>query len=91
MNDEYEPHSWNAMFSRVLSRLDNQDIQSGIYRAEVKESLAKIEALLLIQNGRVKKLELWRSELTAKVAIIVLLVGGASGILSWVIPLWLKK
>ena len=89
--EQYEPNSWNAMFSSVLSRLDNQDVTSGIYRAEVKEALTEIKALLLLQNGRVKKLESWRDAVTAKVAVIAMVASALVSFVGWLIPLLLKK
>lgn len=89
--EEYDPHSWNAMFARVLAQLGNQDLTSGIYRTEIKETLTEIKALLVLQNGRVQKLERWRDTVTAKVSVIALLVSAAVGFLGWLIPVLLSR
>lgn len=55
----YDSNSSDAMFSRVLERLERQDA-----------SLARIEAGVAKTNGRVNALERWRDIITAKTAII---------------------
>ncbi len=69
----YDPQSTDAMFSRIMQRLDTQD-----------EILKRIEAQTIKTNGRVSLLETWRTELTAKVAVISAGVSSAVAIGAWV-------
>lgn len=103
MNEHgYEPNSWQAQFSRMLAKIDFSEHQSGTYRTEMREITADIQAsveklvvLLSEQNGRVKKLETWRTEQTAKIAIIAVIAGGLGtgmiSLLGWLIPVLYKK
>ena len=72
----YDPQSTDAMFSRIIERLDRQD-----------EVLKRIEAQTTKTNGRVSKLENWRTEIAAKVAVISggvsALVGGVAWLLQF--------
>lgn len=56
-DSDFNPNSKDAQFARIIARLDNQDIQSAIYRTDQKESNLRIENLLVLQNGRVRALE----------------------------------
>lgn len=78
MNDaDYNPNSKDALFSRIMQRLDQQDFTSANHRAEIKTVLTEIQDDIRRAHGRVGKLETWKTELRAKVAIVAVLVSGA--------------
>ena len=96
--DRYDPNSWNAQLASIKSAIEFAERQSGIYRTEmrevtgeIRESVKELVELLSLQNGRVKKLETWRSEQRAKVAVIGMIAGGLVSFLGWLIPMLLKK
>lgn len=72
----YDPNSSDAMFSRVMQRLDQQDVNSATHRAEVKAGLAEIQSDIKQAHGRIGKLETWKTELKAKVAIVSVIMSG---------------
>lgn len=68
----YDPNSADAMFSRVLQRLDQQDL----VLHEIKEQVVKT-------NGRVDKLETWKLEVKAKTALISSAISTGVGLVTW--------
>lgn len=74
MNELYEPHSVNAMFSRVLERLDAQDRASAADRVEIKAQFKALRSDISSESDRVTKLEnaQWRQR--GFVAAISLLI-----------------
>lgn len=70
----YDPNSTDAMFSRVLQRLDTQDTTLTEILAEVRKT-----------NGRVKSLEEWRLVTKVKVATVSALVSAGVGGMIWVV------
>jgi hypothetical protein len=76
----YDPQSADAMFSRIIQRLDSQDVL-----------LTRIDAGVAKTNGRVSALEKWRDVVTAKTALIASVVSGGVGVLVWVIGLFFKS
>lgn len=69
---DFNPNSPDAMFSKVLQRLDTQD-----------EILGRIERGVAKTNGRVTVLERWRDVTTAKTAVIASVISLMVGIASW--------
>jgi hypothetical protein len=70
---QYDPNSTDALFSRILQRMDQQDVV-----------LLRIEQGQLSTNLKVGKLEGWRTELRAKVAIMAGLISFAvAAIVQW--------
>ena len=69
----YDPQSSDAMFSRVMQRLDNQDTTLDKILLEVRKT-----------NGRVTSLETTRAVTRGQIALISLLVSGAFAFVSWV-------
>lgn len=55
----YDPNSADAMFARILQRMDAQD-----------QTLGRIEGKVDKTNGRVNALERWRDVVSAKAAVI---------------------
>lgn len=76
----YDPQSMDAMFSRIIQRLESQDVL-----------LSRIDAGVAKTNGRVTALEKWRDVVTAKTALIASLVSGGVGVLVWAIGLFFKS
>lgn len=72
----YDPNSTDAMFSRVLQRLDTQD-------ATLTEILAEVRKT----NGRVKSLEEWRLVTKVKVATLSALVSAVVGVAAWALSI----
>lgn len=70
----YDQNSPDAMFSRILERMDRQD-----------QSLGRIETAVNKTNGRVLSLERWRDIITAKVAMIAAGTSFIMGGIAWAI------
>lgn len=82
----YDPHSPDAMFSRIIQRLDEQDRQARDSSAQFLTVLGEIRDEVRKTNGRVSAIERWRDVITAKTAGIA---AGASAVVS--LALWLLK
>jgi hypothetical protein len=54
---DYNSNSSDAQFATILEKLKNQDKESLAYRNRSEANDARMENLLLIQNGRVRALE----------------------------------
>lgn len=70
----FNPHSNDAMFARILARMDAQD--------------QKLDAILdqaTRTNGRVGHLERWRDEVKAKVAVVSACISGAVAVSVYII------
>jgi putative ribosome biogenesis GTPase RsgA len=69
----YDPNSTDSMLSRILERMDAQDAK-----------LESIHVQVVLTNGRVKMLEVWRDELKGKVTILAgILSVGISALTHW--------
>jgi len=68
----YDPLSTDAMFGKVMTRLDQQDTTLNAILTEVKKT-----------NGRVTKLETENAVTNGKIAVISSLVVGAAGAAGW--------
>ena len=71
-NPPFNPNSSNAMFATILAKLDEQD--------RVAE---RILQGVTLTNGRVTKLEKWKTSVEAKVAAISLAVSTIAGVVGW--------
>ena len=60
----YDPQSTDAMFSRILQRMDDQDA-----------ALTRIEAGVVKTNGRVTALEKWRYVVAGSLLVITTVAG----------------
>lgn len=76
MSAGYQPHSVDAMFSRVMNRLDNQDHSYGEHRAELNKRLDEILAEQRKTNGRVSALE--REKWTQRGFVAALSIGATT-------------
>jgi hypothetical protein len=56
-DNDYNPNSSSAMFSKILERLDSQDRTDVDYRFGMIARMDKIQASVDKTNGRVTKLE----------------------------------
>jgi hypothetical protein len=54
---DYDPNSINAMFSRIMERLDSQDHLTQDYRSSVTDELGAIRKAVEHTNGRVTDIE----------------------------------
>ena len=68
----YDPLSTDAMFGKVMTRLDQQDTTLNAILTEVKKT-----------NGRVTKLETENAVTNGKIAVISSLVVGAAASAGW--------
>ena len=68
----YDPNSNDAMFSRLMNRLDSQD-----------ETLKQILAEVKRTNGRVTRLETDKAVGKGQMAVISVVVTGTLGAASW--------
>ena len=71
-NPPFNPNSSTAMFATILAKLDEQD--------RVAE---RILQGVTLTNGRVTKLEKWKTSVEAKVAAISLAVSTIAGVVGW--------
>jgi hypothetical protein len=71
-SDDYNPDSVNATLSRIIQRLDEQNVV-----------LTRIEAQVTKTNGRVTLLETWRDVVTARSALISTAVSSVIGAAAW--------
>lgn len=71
----YDPQSPDAMFSRIIARLDAQD-----------EVLKRIEGHVVKTNGRVSVLERWRDVVTTKAAT----VSAGVAVAAWLLERFLR-
>ena len=69
----YDPQSSDAMFSRVMQRLEDQDHTLSQILIEVRKT-----------NGRVTSLETTRAVTKGQIALISVLVSAAFAFVSWV-------
>lgn len=79
----YDPHSTDSMFSKVLTRLDEQDRAASKTNAEFFLILNEIRAEAKRTNGRVTKLETAAEVGKAKIALIATGVSAAVGVVGW--------
>ncbi len=85
MSEDYKPQSYDAMFSRIMARLDQQSRDSADHRAELMGVLTEVRAEVRMTNGRVKGLERWRDVINARVGVIAAGISGVVTFAAWVI------
>lgn len=90
MADRYEPQSQDAMFARIIQRLDQQDFDSQIARGEVKAMLHAIRIETKDMISRLESLEDWRTEAKAKIAIIITIAAAGTTFGAWIIEKFFK-
>jgi len=66
----FDENSSDAMFSRILERLDGQDRAAEARDKAANEKLDRIERQALKTNGRVTLLESWQTDVKARVAVV---------------------
>jgi hypothetical protein len=79
----YDENSNDAMFSRILGRLDQQAKETAAFRADLLQVLGELRNEVKQTNGRVLSLERWRDVITAKVAVISVVVSFIMGGIAW--------
>lgn len=86
MSDEdYRPQSHDAMFSRIMGRLEQQSLDSASHRSELMAAVAGLHAEQRLTNGRVKGLERWRDVVNARVTVIAAGISGAVAFVTWIV------
>lgn len=73
----YDPNSNDALFSRLMNRLDNQD-----------QTLQQILTQVKLTNGRVTAIETREAVAKGKVAVVSALVSAVVGFMGW---LWSNR
>jgi hypothetical protein len=82
----FDPNSTDAMFAKVLARLEEQDRNTSKTNADFLLVLTEIRTEARKTNGRVSGLERWRDVITAKVAVIAGGVSLAAGlVVNWLL------
>lgn len=73
-SEPFDPYSQNAMFSRILERIEQQDREAREFRTEIKESFSTFQQELKNSDTRVSALEnaAWRQR--GAVAAIALFI-----------------
>lgn len=82
---DFNPNSSDAVFSRILQRLEEQDSVASKTRVEFLQVLGDIKEQTTKTNGRVGKLERWQTEVKAKVAVVAMAASGVVSFLAWLI------
>ena len=72
--NDFNPNSTDAVFSRILQRLSDQDVERKKMSDDVMVVLQEIRAEVRKTNGRVTRLEHWQTMINARVATIAFLV-----------------
>jgi len=70
----FDPYSPNAMFSRILERLDQQDASAKEHRTEIKQSISQFQADVRAADVRITTLERSAWKQRGAVAVIALLI-----------------
>jgi hypothetical protein len=81
----FDPHSHDAMFATIITRLDKQDDDTEQRHLENKEVLEGILEQTSATNGRVKKLEHWRIYHKGYTAAIAMVVSAFGWLASWLL------
>lgn len=79
----YDENSTDAMFSRILTRLDQQAKDTESHRKELIAVLSDVRTEVKATNGRVRSIERWRDVITAKVAAISAITSFLMGGIAW--------
>lgn len=79
----YDENSTDAMFSRIIARLDRQAEDTAQHRAELLAVLTEVRNEVKLTNGRVRSIERWRDVITAKVAVIAAVTSFLMGGIAW--------
>ena len=79
----YDENSPDAMFSRILTRLDQQAKDTESHRKELIAVLSDVRNEVKATNGRVRSIERWRDVITAKVAVISAVTSFFMGGIAW--------
>lgn len=79
----YDENSTDAMFSRILTRLDQQAKDTESHRKELIAVLSDVRNEVKATNGRVRSIERWRDVITARVAAISAVTSFLMGGIAW--------
>lgn len=79
----YDENSTDAMFSRIIGRLDQQAKDTENHRRELIAVLSEVRNEVKATNGRVRSIERWRDVITAKVAAISAITSFLMGGIAW--------
>ena len=85
----YDPNSTDAMFSRIIVKIEEQDRMAAAARDEFMGVLREIRDEVKKTNGRVSGLEKWRAVINAKVATIAAGISVVGSIAGWLIEKFL--
>jgi cytochrome c-type biogenesis protein CcmH/NrfG len=86
---DFNPNSPDAVFSRILAKLEEQNRSASETRSEFLAILTEIRAEVKKTNGRVSAIERWRAEIKGKTAMLATAVSAAVGLGAWLVErLW---
>ena len=86
---DFNPNSPDAVFARILAKLEEQNRSASETRAEFLAILTEIRAEVKKTNGRVSAIERWRAELKGKTATLATVVSCTVGLAAWLLErLW---
>lgn len=86
---DFNPHSTDAVLSRILEKLEAQNTAAAETRGEFLGVLREIRDEAKKTNGRVSALERWRAELRGKTATLATVISAAVGFGAWLLErLW---
>lgn len=91
MHEPYDPYSPQAMFSRIIQRLDDQDREAKEYRETTLAKLYSIEEQTLRTNGRVTKIESWKDIMEGKAALLASLATAICLLFAWIYENFIKN
>lgn len=79
---DFNDKSTDAMFSRILARLDSQDNAAEERKTDLQKTITaltdEVKDLRTKLETRVASLENWRANVKGSVAVISILIGGAT-------------
>ena len=81
----YDANSNDAMFSRIIAKLEEQDRAAASSRTELIGVLREVRDEVKKTNGRVTSLEKWRTVVNAKVTTIAAAVSVAASLAAWIV------
>ena len=86
---DFNPNSADAVFARLIERMDQQDLTASATRVEFLAILGEIKDEVKKTNGRVSDFEAWRTDVKARVAVVSGAISLGIGAAVWLIErLW---
>jgi hypothetical protein len=98
----YDSNSSDAMFAKIMTRLEQQDLNyeqarirsersDMVYRDEIRATLRNITEQVTLTNGKVRALESWRDNVNGRIMGVAVVVSGITAIATLVLQYMLIK